>query len=48
MIKIVEMLSGKDPAKLQAFRKECDAIQSEYLEENMIRQGYLLTRATKV
>jgi len=48
VIKLVESLGGKDPAALQAFRKDCDALMSEYIQDNTIRQGYLLTRATKV
>jgi SAM-dependent methyltransferase len=48
VIKLVESLSAKDPAALQAFRKECDALLAKYLDDNVVRQGYLLTRATKV
>jgi SAM-dependent methyltransferase len=48
VIKLVEALSANDPAALQAFRKEFDALMSEYIQDNVIRQGYLLTRATKI
>ena len=48
VIKLVEMLSGSDPAKLEAFRTELDALAAEYLEENVLHQGYLMTRATKI
>jgi SAM-dependent methyltransferase len=48
VIKLVEMLSGKEPAKLEAFRREYEALVSEYLEDNIVRQDYLMTRATKV
>jgi len=48
VIKLVESLSAKDPATLEAFRKEYDALMSQYIEDNMLRQGYLLTRAAKV
>lgn len=48
VIKLVESLSAKDPATLQAFRKECDMVMAEYFEDNTIHQGFLLTRATKI
>lgn len=48
VIKLVEMLSASDPEKLAAYRRDCDALIAEYLDENILRQGYLLTRATKV
>ena len=47
LVKLVEMLSGTDPEKLAIFRKEFDALTGEYLSDNAVRQGYLLTRATK-
>ena len=47
VIKVVEFLSATDPVKLAAFRAECDALVLEYFHENMVRQDYLLTRATK-
>jgi SAM-dependent methyltransferase len=47
-VKLVESLSATDPAKLAAFRREYDAIAAEYFEENILRQGYLITRATKI
>jgi ubiquinone/menaquinone biosynthesis C-methylase UbiE len=37
-----------DPARLAEFRREFDARVSMYLHDNVIRQGYLMTRATKV
>jgi 2-polyprenyl-3-methyl-5-hydroxy-6-metoxy-1,4-benzoquinol methylase len=48
VIKLVATLSAKDPAKLAAFRKEYEALASIYLEENVIHQDYLMTRAEKV
>ena len=48
MLKLVESLSVADPAKLASFPQEYDALAAEYLDENIIRQDYLLTRATKV
>ena len=46
--KVVESLSVRDPAKLAAFRSEYEALASEYFEDNVIRQGYMMTRATKI
>jgi SAM-dependent methyltransferase len=48
VIKMVESLSASDPAKLAAFRREYETLAAEYLEENIIRQDYLLTRASKI
>lgn len=48
VIKLVEMLSTSDPAKLETYRRECEAVITEYLADNTLRQGYLMTRATKV
>jgi SAM-dependent methyltransferase len=48
LIKLVEALSATDPAKLAEFRKEFEALAAEYLDDNVLRQDYLLTRATKV
>jgi SAM-dependent methyltransferase len=48
IMKLVESLSVADPAKLATFRREYDALAAEYLEENVMRQDYLMTRATKV
>jgi SAM-dependent methyltransferase len=47
MLKLVEMLSGKDPARLKQFRREYDALIAPYFEDNVIHQDYLLTRAIK-
>src|SRR5215470_12790642 len=48
MIKLVEALSAGDPAKLEQLRKEAEALAAEYIEDNVLRQDYLLTRATKL
>ncbi len=48
LIKIVETLSATDPEKLAEFRAEAEALTAEYLEGNILRQDYLLTRATKI
>jgi SAM-dependent methyltransferase len=47
VLKLVEMLTASDPAKLEAYRAECDALIAEYLDGNVIRQGYLMTRAIR-
>lgn len=48
LVKLVEVLSVSDPVKLQEFRKESEALAAEYIEDNVLRQDYLLTRATKL
>jgi SAM-dependent methyltransferase len=48
VLKLVESLSLADPAKLRAFRHEYDVIATEYFADNVIRQGYLMTRAVKI
>jgi hypothetical protein len=47
VVKLVELLSATDPVKLEVFRNESEALLNEYLTDNVVRQGYLLTRATK-
>ncbi len=47
VIKLVETLSASDPARLSEFRREFDAVIAEYIHDNVVRQDYLLTRATK-
>ncbi|HKV77991.1 MAG TPA: class I SAM-dependent methyltransferase [Candidatus Sulfotelmatobacter sp.] len=47
IIKMIEALSTSDPARLESYRAEFDAIVSQYMRDNLIRQGYLLTRARK-
>jgi SAM-dependent methyltransferase len=48
LIKVVESLSTSDPEKLVAFRREIEALVAEYYADNLVRQDFLLTRATKV
>ena len=45
--KIVEVLTTTEPARLEEFRREFESHVGTYLEDNVIRQDYLLTRATK-
>lgn len=47
IIKLIELLSATDPDRLAEFRAEYDRLVSEYMEDNLVRQGYLMTRATK-
>lgn len=46
MIKVIETLST-EPEKLAEYRHEFDSLIAEYFGENTVRQGYLLTRASK-
>ena len=48
LVKLVESLSATDPAKLAELRKEFDAVVAPYLRDNVVRQDYLMTRATKL
>jgi SAM-dependent methyltransferase len=48
IVRIVEMLGASDPARLAELRREYEAIVSEYLSDNVVRQDYLLTRAIKI
>ena len=46
--KLVETLSATDPARLAELRAEFEALTGEYVDENILRQDYLLTRAVKL
>jgi SAM-dependent methyltransferase len=48
VLKLVRSLTETDPAKLETFRGEYEALVAEYLEDNLVHQDYLLTRATKI
>jgi SAM-dependent methyltransferase len=48
ILKLVELLSMSAPARLAQFRHEYDGLIAPYFEDNVVRQDYLLTRATKV
>jgi SAM-dependent methyltransferase len=48
IVRMVAMLQESDPAKLEQFRREYDALAAEYFEDNLLRQDYLITRATKL
>jgi SAM-dependent methyltransferase len=46
--RMIESLASTDPARLEAFRREFDAVVAQYMENNLVRQDYLLTRARKL
>jgi SAM-dependent methyltransferase len=48
IVRMVAMLQDSDPAKLEQFRREYEALAEEYFEDNLLRQDYLITRATKI
>lgn len=48
LIKMVQQLTATDPERLQAFRREFDSVVAQYFDGNIVRQDYLLTRATKL
>jgi len=46
--RVVQSLVTTEPERLEAFRREFDAAVGDYMEDNLVRQDYLLTRARKV
>ena len=48
VVALVQELRAKDPAKLEEFRHEADALIAEYFSDNILRQDYLMTRAVKI
>ncbi len=48
VVRLVAALQESDPAKLEQFRREYEALAGEYFEDNRMRQDYLITRATKI
>ena len=48
ILKLVESLTASDPARLETFRREFEATVADYFADNVVRQDYLITRATKV
>lgn len=48
IVRLVADLEMSDPARLEQFRREYDALANEYFENNFLRQDYLITRATKI
>ena len=47
LVKLVEMLSASDPAKLAQLRREDEELVAEYFQDNAVHQDYLMTRAIK-
>ena len=47
MLKLVESLGKSDPARLEQFRRDYEALIAPYFEDNIVRQDYLITRAVK-
>jgi hypothetical protein len=48
ILRVVETLRDSDPERLAQFRREFEAIATDYFGDNVISQDYLMTRATKV
>jgi SAM-dependent methyltransferase len=48
LVKLVEVLSASDPGRLAQLRAEFEALTAEYVDENILRQDYLMTRAVKL
>jgi SAM-dependent methyltransferase len=48
VIKLVELLERTDLERLATFRAEYESLVARYFEHNIVRQDYLMTRATKV
>lgn len=46
--RLVATLEASEPGKLEQYRRAYDALVSEYLADNLLRQDYLITRATKI
>ena len=46
VVKLVALLQS-EPEKLAGFRAELEAFLGRYLEDNLVRQHFLMTRATK-
>ena len=46
VLRLVQTLQG-EPARLAAFRRELEEIATQYFHDNIVRQDYLMTRATK-
>jgi ubiquinone/menaquinone biosynthesis C-methylase UbiE len=48
VVRLIAALGSSDPARLEQFRREYEALIAEYFEDNLLRQEYLITRATKI
>ena len=47
VIKLVALLEKSDPARLETFRREYEALVAEYLSDNVVKQSYLMSRAIR-
>jgi ubiquinone/menaquinone biosynthesis C-methylase UbiE len=47
MVRVIKTLKD-DPARLAQFRRSYDELVSQYFDGNVVRQDFLMTRATKV
>src|SRR5204863_19781 len=47
MVRLMQTLKD-DPARLAQFRNQYDELVSQYFDGNLVRQDFLMTRATKV
>jgi len=45
--RVLKNLAENDPTKLARFNQEYEALVSQYFKDNVVRMGYLLTRAKK-
>src|ERR1700690_963606 len=48
LVKLVEMLGAGDPGRLAQLRAEFEALAAEYVDDNLLRQHYLMTRSEKL
>jgi SAM-dependent methyltransferase len=48
VMKLIEVLEQRDPGMLAEFRRELEKLATDFFANNSVRQGYLLTRATKI
>jgi len=48
VMKLLDLLGERDPAMLATFRRELEQLATDFFSDNTVRQGYLLTRATKI
>jgi hypothetical protein len=45
--RVLKNLAENDPTKLAQFNQEYESLVSQYFKDNVVRMGYLLTRAKK-
>lgn len=48
VLRMIESLAANDPDRLHAYRSDFESIVAQYMENNLVRQDYLLTRARKI